>query len=79
MVVGRGEERLVDRSADELLDCLVVGEHVLQRVGLCLEPELIPALHVGADAERGGLAGSDDDVVVLGCGDGTRAFRGTGG
>lgn len=42
-------------------------------VGLCLEPELIPAFHAGADTERSGLAGSDDDVVVLRCGDGARA------
>jgi hypothetical protein len=35
--------------------------------------KIAPALHVVTDAERGGLTSCDDDVVVLGRGDGTRS------
>ena len=50
---------------DELVDGLVAGQHVLQGVGLALDPEPVLALHVGADAVGRGLARADDDLVVI--------------
>jgi len=66
VVVRRAEERLVDGAADELRDGRVVAEQVLQRVRLVLDPEPVAALDVGAQVVRGGLAGADDDLVVVG-------------
>src|SRR5659263_190805 len=56
VVVEGAEECLVDRSADELVYRLVVREHVLERVRLALQPELVLLLSVEADPVRRGLA-----------------------
>jgi hypothetical protein len=42
---------------DKPINRLVVGEHVLQRIGLAFDPEAVLARHVSGDAVRGRLAG----------------------
>src|SRR5579859_2803894 len=65
MVVGRAQEGLIDGPADELTDRIVIGQHVLERIRLALDPEAILALDVRADAIRRGLTGADDHLVVV--------------
>ncbi len=64
MVAQRTEKRLVDRSPRELLRVLVPVEHVLERIGLPLEPEQIREANVLLNRERTRLAGIDDYVLI---------------
>jgi len=57
---------LVDRAADELLGEGVAGHHVGEGVFVAFGPELINQLDVVLEVEGLGLAGVDDDAVVVG-------------
>jgi len=66
-VVGQcGEEGLVDGAADELLSEGVTGHHVSEGVLVTLGPEFVDQLDVVLEVEGLGLAGVDDDAVVVG-------------
>ena len=65
-VVGQcGEEGLVDGAADELLGEGVVGHHVGEGVLVAFGPELVDELDVVLEVEGLGLAGVDDDAVIV--------------
>lgn len=73
-VVGQGaQEGLVDGAARELVRKRIRGEHVDDRVGLALDPELVAELDVALHGVRAGLARVGDDVVVV------RGGHGAGG
>jgi hypothetical protein len=69
--VGRAQKGLIDGPTDKPIDRLVVGEHVLQRIGLAFDPEAVLAGHVSGDAVRGRLSGVGDHRIVIGAGDRT--------
>src|SRR5947199_6691298 len=69
VVVERAEEGLVNGAADELPHRFVVREHVLERVGLALDPEPVIALNPGGDRVGRRLASVDDRPIVLRRGD----------
>ena len=70
---------MVDGAADEGIDVLVSGQHVLEGVRLALDPERVVPADVGADRVGRRLAGADDDLVVVRVGDGARAVPETSG
>ena len=70
-VVAQGvQEGLVDGAADELVGGGIAAEHVGDRVRLLFHPELVAGFDVALDLVGAGLAGVDDDAVVVGLGDG---------
>ena len=50
VVVGGAQKGLIDGSSDEIVDGRIIGEHVLQRIRLALDPEAVVARDVGGDA-----------------------------
>ena len=74
VVAEGGEEGLVDGGVGEVgVGDGVVGEHVLDGVGLGLDPEAVAGLDAVGDLVGGGLAGVGDDGLVVGVCDGADA------
>ena len=70
LVIALGiQEGLVDRSSDKQVHVLILGEHVLQRVWLSLDPELGTSLHIVLQSVGRRLAGTDNDIVIVRCRD----------
>ena len=68
MVIRRAQIGLIHGAADEVVDGFVIGQQVLQRVGLCLDPESVLTLHSGGKPVRCGFTRTDHYRVIVGCG-----------
>jgi hypothetical protein len=46
VIIEGAQEGLIDDPADEVVDGGIAGEHVGERIGLALDPEVVLTLHV---------------------------------
>ena len=73
VVAQSAQESLVDCPPNETVSHGVAAQHVNDGIGLFFDPEGVVAFHVVLDVVGLGLAGVDDDAVIVWRGDGTDA------
>ena len=66
MVAARAKESLVDNTTIEGFAVIgITGQHMVERVGLPFEPELIHLLNIIGDAVDVGFTGANDNIIVV--------------